>query len=707
VVEALDSYVEDVTKERDSLKKQCYDGQKEIQSMLTALKDVDSRMVFGTVASSILGDLNPPYKETCDKLQVAKTQLDSIFNDRLVKANDILEELKQLAAKLDNFAVPTDVFPAKNNDLSHLDLSNSRISELEQELRRWRQEYKNRVNAAAHFATQIVALWADLGTAQNEIDSNILNCYRSKPEELGTKKADLEYLETCCSSLQKEKAHREERLASYKKEVHNLWQKLNEDGSYTKEFEKANRGIGLNVLEEYQKELDRLAEKKREHIHLFIQDAREKLQDLWAQLYLSEEEALQFTPAWTDIYTDASLDAHEGEIERLEGVLQHRRPILNMIQVYQNLQTQADELEASMQDPSRLLSRGPAGRLLKEEQTRKRLAKQMPKVINDLQAAINSWEQTYGGRFLVNGEVFLETLEQEAVKYLPKQTPRRPGFKAGATVAAQNKQSQHPTNQMRSPIKTRTVLAPTHNTVRSTNVGRPAGRELPPRIPQGVVKQPNRGPPRPIPVQQSQNLKKLQPGSSQNYSRVLENETPVPVRGRGQQGVPASSTLRPTYLGKENVEMRPPIDGNIKLTAAPLLSPKRIRTTTKEPSPFRETLQNRLNGSPTRSPVHRQERHQEAPYQDPQQSPDPTARNLSTSTTVSKTSRIMSNQSAATSVTALTENWTTYEDASSSGDEETDTDYLRWRQNAMTKLQATSPAKNSRVSEFNWDKDTF
>lgn len=732
VVEALDSYVGDVSKERDELKKQCFDCQKEIQSMLAALKDVDSRMVFGTAASSILGELHSPFRETCNKLQAAKAQLDSIFSGRLARANKFLEELKKLSSKLDGFEVPQDILPHKqhSSDYSGLDLSNAHILEVEQELQRWKEEYRTRVNAAAHFASQIVTLWADLGTPQNEIDSNILNCYRSKPEELGALKADLEYLEERCSMLRKEKESREERLASYKKDVQHLWNKLSEDVEYTHAFEKANRGIGLSVLEEYQKELDRLNEKKRQHIHIFIQDARKRLQDLWAQLYFSEEETYSFTPAWSDIFTDASLDAYESEIERLEGIVEQRRPILNMINQYQTLQVEASELEAQMQDSSRLLARGAPGRLLKEEQTRKRLARQLPRVIQDLQAAINSWEQTYGSKFMINGENFLDTLEEELVKYLPRQTPRRPGVGVAAarTCRAVNRQPP-PASTTRSPIKTRTNRVQPNNVIKSSAVSaRVAGRLPAPAPRQGVVKHPQ--PPRPV-LAQSRQPSALRPPAMRSYDKVFDSETPVPKRGRG---TPQGSTLRPTYMGKENDESRaynrPPL----------ALSPKRnlpvgnipMSSQRDSPSPQRKPLTPRQNiPSPQRSQLSQpsqriqQTHHQWTPGsplkpanltitnspihgQSPSRPID--IRHVSQSSIESSVNtRIMSSQSTQSTATSIntvnaSENWAAY-DASSSEDEENDTDYLRWRQNAMSKLTA-SPSK-ARTSEFDWDKDTF
>jgi len=49
--------------------------------------------------------------------------------------------------------------------------------------------------------------------------------------------------------------------------------------------------------------LSKLEEMKRQNLHLFVEDARFKLQTLWDSLYFSEEEMLEFTPAFSGTIT--------------------------------------------------------------------------------------------------------------------------------------------------------------------------------------------------------------------------------------------------------------------------------------------------------------------------------------------------------------------------------------------------------------------
>lgn len=158
-----------------------------------------------------------------------------------------------------------------------------------------------------------------------------------------------------------------------------------------------------------------MLELKQDHLHIFIEDARELLAELWKKLYFSEQEILHFSPAYSDAVSDALLAAHETEIQRLRNLLDERGPIISLIDKHRSLIDDRESLVLSANDSSRLISRGGAGgrdptRLLREEKTRKRIAKELPKVEADLKKILEQWEDEYGEAFLVKGEDYLQTL---------------------------------------------------------------------------------------------------------------------------------------------------------------------------------------------------------------------------------------------------------------------------------------------------------
>jgi len=131
-------------------------------------------------------------------------------------------------------------------------------------------------------------------------------------------------------------------------------------------------------------------------MHVFVEAARETLHQLWEELFYTEEQMAEFTPAFTgthdwiwlrlttpDIFTDASLASHEYEVKRLESLISSRQNALSLIKKHMDLLAEKQHLEESSKDPSRLTQRGAqaAGRLLQEEKVRKKLNKELPKVI--------------------------------------------------------------------------------------------------------------------------------------------------------------------------------------------------------------------------------------------------------------------------------------------------------------------------------------
>ncbi|KAK7952662.1 microtubule associated protein [Apiospora aurea] len=290
------------------------------------------------------------------------------------------------------------------------DLSPAYVDKLDDEFTRVYEEYAHRVATVKALSENIIQLWAELGTPQAQTDAAIVKYYRDAPEQLGLHEEDLARLRSKRDKLDNEKKNREKRLWDLQASVEALWDKLGIDESERKAFLNGNRGCGVRQINEFQDELSRLNELKRQNLHLFVEDARCKLQELWDSLYYSEDEMLEFTPAFSDVYSDALLEAHEHEIARLESLKEQRAPTLALVEKYRTLTHDRDELAASSQDASRLMMRGQKGerrdpgKLLREEKMRKRIAKELPKVAAELRKALEQWEDEYGRDFLVHGE---------------------------------------------------------------------------------------------------------------------------------------------------------------------------------------------------------------------------------------------------------------------------------------------------------------
>lgn len=179
------------------------------------------------------------------------------------------------------------------------DLSHTYVTALDDEFTRVYEEYTRRVAIVQTTSEEIIKLWAELGTPQAQTDSSIVEHHRDSPEQLGLHRDDLKRLADKKEKLVEEKRGRERRLKELRSEVGDLWDRLGVAEQDCKAFLNNNRGCGLRVINEFEDELARLKELKRQNLHLFVEDARYKLQELWDALYFSEEEMLEFTPAFS------------------------------------------------------------------------------------------------------------------------------------------------------------------------------------------------------------------------------------------------------------------------------------------------------------------------------------------------------------------------------------------------------------------------
>jgi Ase1/PRC1/MAP65 family protein len=432
---------------------------------------------------------------------------------------------------------------------STFDLSPNYIDKLDEEFTRVYDEYTRRVGTVQQLANSIIQLWAELGTPQAQTDGAIVKYYRDAPEQLGLHEEDIARLRAKREKLSDEKKNREKRLKDLKANVEALWEKLGIDESERKRFVNGNRGCGVRQINEFADELARLNELKRQNLHLFVEDARTKLQELWDALYFSEDEMLEFTPAFSDVYSDALLEAHEREIARLDALKEQRAPTLALVEKHKELTTQRDELAASSQDASRLMMRGQKGekrdpgKLLREEKMRKRIAKELPKVAAELQKILERWEDEYGRPFLVHGERYLDVLEIEDAKPAPGPRSKTP---AGPPPSAPKSAKSATATRTNSVAKNVQSQGPSRPPVAANN-GTLKRNQVPSQIPSSTKASPSRIPARaPLSnlkyggnspdrgVRSAPGTMRAPPPKMRDLVSVPELETPAnPYRGTG------------------------------------------------------------------------------------------------------------------------------------------------------------------------------
>ncbi|KAI9683144.1 MAG: hypothetical protein M1829_005935 [Trizodia sp. TS-e1964] len=380
--------------------------------------------------------VSTPLLRCLQGLREKHNSISKVHKERFEQVKKLVQALESYSSHLEASFIQIALPPSSSSASVPLtfNLSPSYVNALDNEFTRVYEEYTRRVLVVKATAEEIIKLWAELGTPQVQTDGMIVKNYRDSPEQLGLHEEDLSRLKAKRDKLVEEKRGRERRLKELKVTVEGLWDRLGVEEAERKRFLAGNRGYGLRAINEFEDELGRLNELKRQNLHLFVEDARYKLQELWDGLYFSEEEMLEFTPAFSDVYSDALLSAHEAEISRLEALQEERAPTLRLIDKHRSLIRDRDDLAASSQDASRLMSKGQKGekrdptRLLREEKMRKRIAKELPKVTVDLTKTLEKWEDDYGRPFLVHGERYLDELAAAAARAPPprSKTPSGP-----------------------------------------------------------------------------------------------------------------------------------------------------------------------------------------------------------------------------------------------------------------------------------------
>ncbi|KAL1874372.1 hypothetical protein VTK73DRAFT_398 [Phialemonium thermophilum] len=511
--EALHNQVRLVTAEKKEMIDEAQRIITTIRQMELSLDDSKTRRDYESEDDEL--KVTFPLTRCLQVLKEKHMQISRLHRERFEQVKKLVQALESYSSHLEPTFVKLALPPTGPNQSipPSFDLSPSYVDRLDDEFTRVYEEYTRRIATVKSLSENIIQLWAELGTPQAQTDGAIVKYYRDAPEQLGLHEEDIARLRSKRDRLAEEKKSREKRLKDLKTAVEALWEKLGVEEKERKAFLNSNRGCGVRQINEFEDELGRLNELKHQNLHLFVEDARYKLQELWDALYFSEDEMLEFTPAFSDVYSDALLEAHEREISRLEALKEQRAPTLALVDKHKSLVRERDELAASSQDASRLMMKGQKGerrdpgKLLREEKMRKRIAKELPKVTAELKKILERWEDEYGRPFLVHGERYLDILEEEEAK---KPAGPRAKTPAGpAPSAARNPKSAQankansavrPGAVSRAGAKTPTAAnggrsVPARNQVTTTNKGSPS--RIPARVPLSNLKHGNNSPERP------------------------------------------------------------------------------------------------------------------------------------------------------------------------------------------------------------------
>ncbi|XP_037538904.1 protein regulator of cytokinesis 1 [Nematolebias whitei] len=217
------------------------------------------------------------------------------------------------------------------------------------------------------------------------------------------------------SRLQERKAENEFLCSDFRTKIKELWERLQIPQDERKDLSEHMVNSKKKNIEALQTELQRLELLKIQSMKSVIESIRAEIALLWNKCFFSSEQQEAFLVYHNDDFTEELLNLHETEVRRLKKYYEDHEELFEGVTKWQDSWTLYLELDKKANDPSRFNNRG--GNLLKEEKQRADLQKTLPKLEKSLKSQIDAWEQENGKEFSVNGQQFLEYVQQQWEKH--------------------------------------------------------------------------------------------------------------------------------------------------------------------------------------------------------------------------------------------------------------------------------------------------
>uniref|UniRef100_A0A665V6F2 Protein regulator of cytokinesis 1-like n=1 Tax=Echeneis naucrates TaxID=173247 RepID=A0A665V6F2_ECHNA len=318
-----------------------------------------------------------------------------------------MEELKGLVVR-DNelcnimcttaFCIDQDSIPS----LKQLEEYHAYLDDLTKEKERRHDEFVS-------IKKEIIACMNDL--EQNPETSFEVDVMCEDEEAFCLSNDNIAALKLLLSQLQDRKAENECICSNFRTKIQELWERLqipHEEREALSEHMIMSKKKNIEAL---QTEVQRLEVLKMQSMKSVIEAIRAEIALFWERCFYSQEQQQAFVAYHDDDFTEELLNLHEAEVRTLKQYYADHKELFEGVTKWQENWTLYLELDKKANDPSRFNNRG--GNLLKEEKQRADLQKSLPKLEKNLKIQIDAWEQEHGNEFLLNGQKFLEYVEQQ------------------------------------------------------------------------------------------------------------------------------------------------------------------------------------------------------------------------------------------------------------------------------------------------------
>ncbi|KAJ3062169.1 carboxypeptidase C prc1, partial [Podochytrium sp. JEL0797] len=217
---------------------------------------------------------------------------------------------------------------------------------------------------------------------------------------------DLKAKINAIKKIQREKVEREEELKRLIVDIRELWDQLS-----IPEKDRVALVEDVSKMKEYTSIADKLRKKWSETKKLEIDQTVARLKAVWLECAVGRQEQESFWNRCKPIYSPTALSEMLKEIANANLRRERVMKISKLIQERKEFIQKLIEFEKAAQDPSRFS--GSSIRLLEEEKFRKSALPSLKKMENGIRKQLNEYEEVSEYAFSVDGQPYIEILDNE------------------------------------------------------------------------------------------------------------------------------------------------------------------------------------------------------------------------------------------------------------------------------------------------------
>ncbi|XP_049573754.1 protein regulator of cytokinesis 1b [Syngnathus scovelli] len=332
-----------------------------------------------------------------------RTQVEDLLKEktrRMQQLKALLEEDQELCDIL--CSIPFDISPHSVPTLDQLE-------SFQQHITNQNAEKTNRYAEFVGLKKQIILCMNDLDHIPETSFEKDVVC--EDEDTFCLSRDNITSLKLLLCQLEQHKAENEAACEALREKIQKLWDILQVSQEERQAFDEHMVMSKKRNMKALQAEINHLEELKLHNIHRVTEVIRSEIAVFWEKCFLSNEQRQSFSPYFSEDFSEELLSVHDAEIQRLKKYYEDHKELFDGVHQWEESWRLFLELEKKTSDPSRFTNRG--GNLLKEEKQRAELHKMLPKLEKKLKAQIDAWESEQGSEFLVNGQKFLQYVEEQ------------------------------------------------------------------------------------------------------------------------------------------------------------------------------------------------------------------------------------------------------------------------------------------------------